>query len=268
MTANTPSLLPSSTDFQVLQTIADNAAKSGLYAGVGSQQKILMVLLAAQELGIKPLMALNGGLWNIQGKIEISARLMSSMIRRAGHSINIIKCDSKVCILEGKRKDGDSFRAQFTIEDAIKAGLIRKNRDGSDGIWMKYTEDMLYNRALSRLARRLFADIIGTSYIEGEIRDGDIEIISCKQEEQANLTEIKEDVKIEDENIDQLVHNFLESVMGEDPKLVKTYLEKYANHWKKTMTDTLEDYKNPEKFIADFTPWKNKLMKIQNSKND
>jgi hypothetical protein len=52
---------------------------------------------------------------------------------------------------------------------------------------MKYPEDMLYNRALSRLARRLFADVIGTSYIEGEIR----EAIECeKQLPQAECVEI------------------------------------------------------------------------------
>jgi hypothetical protein len=30
---------------------------------------------------------------------------------------------------------------------------------------------MLYARAMSRLARRLFSDVIGTAYVEGEIRD-------------------------------------------------------------------------------------------------
>ena len=73
-------LIPQSQDMQVLTTIAKTAHVSGLYNTVGGEAKILMILLAAQDLGIKPTIALNGGIWNIQGKIEISARLMTSMI--------------------------------------------------------------------------------------------------------------------------------------------------------------------------------------------
>lgn len=159
-------LVPTNTDFQILQTIARTASSSGLYTNSGNEQKIFLILLAAQELGIKPMLALNGGIWNIQGKIEISARLMNCMIRRAGHSISVKELNGKICILEGKRADnGDTCISQFTIEEASRAGLT--NRD----VWKKYTEDMLYARAMSRLARRLFSDVIGMAYVEGEIRD-------------------------------------------------------------------------------------------------
>jgi hypothetical protein len=167
-TMNVPStnLLPNVHEFQMFQTIAKNAQASGLYKGVGEESKIFMILLAARELGVSPMLALNGGIWNIQGKIEISARLMNSLIRRAGHSLEIKECNNKVCILKGKRADnGDTAEASFTIEEAQLAGL--SNRD----VWKKYTQDMLYARAMSRLARRLFSDVIGTAYVEGEIRD-------------------------------------------------------------------------------------------------
>ena len=160
--------LPSESEFQMLQVVAKNAAASGLYTAVGSEQKIFMIFLAARELGIPFIMALNGGLWNIKGRIEISARLMSGMIRRTGHSIIVIHSDAEKCVLEGVRKDnGDTFRASFTKEDATKAGLW------GSGAWKSYPEDMLYNRAMSRLARRLFADVIGTAYVEGEISDAE-----------------------------------------------------------------------------------------------
>lgn len=168
-TQNVPSttnLLPNVNEFQMFQTIAKNAQASGLYKGVGEESKIFMILLAARELGVSPMLALNGGIWNIQGKIEISARLMNSLIRRAGHSLEIKECNNKVCTLKGKRADnGDTAEASFTIEEAQVAGL--SNRD----VWKKYAQDMLYARAMSRLARRLFSDVIGTAYVEGEIRD-------------------------------------------------------------------------------------------------
>lgn len=172
-------LMPSAQEFQMLQVIAKNAQDSGLYSTVGNQQaKIFMVLLAARELGVSPMLALNGGIWNIQGKIEISARLMNGLIRRAGHSIKIIVSNDTHCTLLGTRTDGDSFETSFTMEDATKAGL------SSGNVWKKYPADMLYNRCMSRLARRLFPDVIGTAYIEGEIKE-------AKELEQAEC-EIKE----------------------------------------------------------------------------
>lgn len=241
-------LLPSQGDFQLLQILAKNASVSGLYAGVGSEQKILMVLLAAQELGVKPMMALNGGIWNIQGKIEISARLMNSMIRRAGHSITVKQCDSKSCVLEGKRSDsGDTFTASFTLEDAQKAGLASRD------VWKKYTEDMLYNRAMSRLARRLFPDVIGTAYVEGEIRDADYEIVEPNQ----NKEEIKA-VEPTLEEIELQVNNFIFNFPDENPEMIKTYLDKYSKHYKKTVLESISDYTSHEKFINDLNIFKKK----------
>jgi hypothetical protein len=191
MTENTPAiknnmpLMPSNEEFQMLQIIAKNAQDSGMYKGVGQTASIFMVLLAARELGVSPMLALNGGIWNIQGKVEISSRLMNGLIRRAGHSIHIVKSDDEVCTLKGTRSDGDSFEVTFSKDDAIKAGLWGSNT------WKKYPSDMLYNRCMSRLARRLFSDVIGTAYIEGEIKEA--KEIEKKEKElaQAEYEEIR-----------------------------------------------------------------------------
>src|SRR6185437_10627464 len=136
MNENKEVMIPSPNEFQILETVSRRAAASGLYDGVGNENKIFMVLLAAREMGFPPMSALNGGIWNINGKIEISARLMSSMIRRAGHSMAVKECNASQCIIEGKRCDnGDAFTATFTIQEATKAGLT--NRD----VWKKWTED-------------------------------------------------------------------------------------------------------------------------------
>lgn len=173
------SLMPTQEEFQMLQVIAKNAQDSMLYAGVGQQAKIFMVLLAARELGVSPMLALNGGIWNIQGKIEISARLMNGLIRRAGHSIKIVVSNDTHCTLLGTRKDGDSFETSFNMDDAVKAGLAGGN------VWKKYPADMLYNRCMSRLARRLFSDVIGNAYVEGEIREAkEIEKLEASEYEE------------------------------------------------------------------------------------
>lgn len=178
----TSSALPSAQEFQMFQVIAKNAQDSGLYGGVGQAAKIFMILLSARELGVSPMLALNGGIWNINGRVEISARLMSSMIRRAGHKMSI-KSTDKECEIKGTRSDtGEEHTEIFTWEMATKAGLTGKD------VWKKYPEDMLFNRCLSRLARRLFPDVIGAAYVEGEISQlkdeqlpqADCEVNECK----------------------------------------------------------------------------------------
>src|SRR5580693_6638753 len=91
-TENVPSIsvLPNVQEFQMYQTIAKNAQDSGLYTGnLGASAKIFMILLAGRELGISPMVALNGGIYIVNGMTTISARLMNSMIRRNGHTMKI-----------------------------------------------------------------------------------------------------------------------------------------------------------------------------------
>ena len=236
-------------DYQTLSHLAKTAHISGLYNGVGGEAKIMMILLAAHDLGIKPTIALNGGIWNIQGKIEISARLMTSMIRRAGHSISIKECNDKVCTLKGKRSDnGDEVESTFSIEDAQKAGLA--NRD----VWKKYAEDMLYARAMSRLARRLFPDVIGEAYVQGEIKDGAIlmsdgEVIDNKEPEPAQI-----------ENQDKLDHDMLVSFIAQYPdekqEDIETFFGVLKDAWNKPLSHVIDKYRDHDKFMQDFSKWK------------
>ncbi len=241
MTTNVPmSFLPSENELQQLQIVSRNAASCGLYTAVGSEQKIFMILLAARELGVSPMIALNGGIWNIQGKIEISSRLMNAMIRKAGHSINVKHCDDQKCIIEGKRKDnGDTFTAQFTIQDAQKAGLASRQT------WKSYAEDMLYSRAMSRLARRLFPDVIGTAYVEGEIMDAKFERISSEPE--INNNELDPEA---------MLGQFMQSYLKEDHALIVLFFNRHASHYKKSLLDSLTEYADQDKFIKDFSIFK------------
>ena len=191
---------PTKEEISTFHFLAQTAAQSGLYSGIGGDQKILMIILAAREMGIPIFQALNGGIWNIQGKVELSPRLMASMIRRAGHSIDIKVLDENECVLVGTRKDnGDTHTAKFSLEDAKAAGLTGK------GVWKSYAEDMLYARAMSRLGRRLFADVIGTSYVQGEISDAKTEKKESKVEIlQTDFEEIKAPCEVDPTAIESL----------------------------------------------------------------
>ena len=133
------------------------------YAKMG-EVGIHTIVQKARSIGLNPLDALNGAMYFVNGKVELSANTMNYLIRNQGHSITKDdKSNSEICILRGKRADnGDTWTASFSIKEAKLAGIYKN-------VWEKYPDDMLFARALTRLARQLFADVLKGCYVEGEI---------------------------------------------------------------------------------------------------
>ena len=153
-------------DVQVMQNMCAQLMKSKHYQVMG-EAGIFAIIQKAKALNINPLEALNGGLYYINGKVGMSTELMASLIRQAGHSISKDpKSDNSICILYGKRADnGDTWSTVFSEADAKKAGLWKN-------MFEKYLAVMLYNRAMSMLARQLFPDIIkGCGYDKDELME-------------------------------------------------------------------------------------------------
>lgn len=162
------SLIPVNEEIKALDMMATAANDSKFFSSLNGKAGIFSIMLYARELGLPPMQCIMGGMHNIQGKITISAQLMNAMIRKAGHKLEIDSNELR-CIINGIRKDnGESCKVSFTVEDAKKAGIYKEG-----GGWAKYPSDMCFARALSRLARRLFSDVIGTAYVEGEIEEDD-----------------------------------------------------------------------------------------------
>jgi len=137
--------------------------KQPYFARMG-QDGVFAITTVARALDINPIKALMGGLYFVKGRVEMTYTMMGELIRNKGHSLSS-KSDEKSCTVHGKRKDnGDTASFTFTIEDAKKAGIYKN-------AWITYPKNMLYARALSSLARQLFPDVIGNSYVEGEIKD-------------------------------------------------------------------------------------------------
>ena len=196
---------------------------------------IFAIVQKAHSLGINPLEALNGNMYFINGKVEMQAIMMAKLIRQAGHSFTPGKeCSDEICVLHGKRKDnGDTWKVSFSIEEAKRAGIYRQG-----GPWSKYPEDMLYSRALSRLARRLFPDVIGNCYVQGEISDAaplydeveatatSVELEKISSEEAAELTDlIGEDNEYRNKMMDFLEKRFQAKRLDDMPKLVYEQLK-------------------------------------------
>lgn len=172
-------LIPSTDEIRALEVMSKHACDSKFFNNLNGYGGIFSIAMFARELGLPVMQCLFGGMTNIQGKIEVAPRMMNLMIRKAGHQIHILKSDEESCVLKGVRKDtGESYECTYTMAEAAKAGLASKSN------YKNYGSDMLFARCLSRLARRLFADAIGNSYIEGEIEPTE------SQDSSKNLNEI------------------------------------------------------------------------------
>ena len=219
-----------------------------MYRNVGKEAGIMMIMLAAREYGIGPAQALNGGLHIIEGKVELSARVMSALIRRAKHEIKIIESTDQKCTIQGTRIDTrETHTVTFTLEMAQKAGLIKEK-----GGWKRTPEDMLYARAMSRLARQLFSDVIGIGYIEGEISDS-----------RASNAELEPLPAISDSRSDEILEKMLEDLLKhfdvDDYYLVKEFVKEVQDHYKETAQQTINRLNNDLKLTSDnFQKWKSK----------
>jgi len=131
------------------------------------KEGIFIVIRMSKALGIDPLVGLNKGFYVLSGKVGMYTELMAALIRKKGHSIiKDNKSTDQVCILHGKRADnGDTWQIRYSVDDASKAGLKKNMYD-------KMLSTMLYNRAMSMLARQLFPDVImGMGYTPDEIHE-------------------------------------------------------------------------------------------------
>jgi hypothetical protein len=120
----------------------------------------------------------------------MSTALMCDRIRKEGHSVKVTDYTKDKCTIIGVRKDnGDSIKVEFTMEDAQLAGLTQNDN------WRKYPKAMLYNRAMSTLARMLFPDVVGNCYSEDEKRE--IETSSFGQRREEPKQEVIETIEID-----------------------------------------------------------------------
>jgi hypothetical protein len=164
MTSNLTS--PQLAELAQTQQLCAMLLKTPHYAKMGAEG-IFAIVSKASKIGIDPVEALNGGLYYVKGKVEMSAQMMNALIREGKHSVTKDKrSDDTICILHGKRADtGDTWTESFSLQDAQRAGLI------NNPTWKAHPKSMLFARALSLLARQLFPDVIRGCYVEGEIAD-------------------------------------------------------------------------------------------------
>jgi hypothetical protein len=184
--------LPTGLEWQALERMAGMLADSSLipYKLRGKPGDIAVVLLAAREYGIPPLMALSK-LPVVNGTPAPMGELMVALVLRAGHRITVSLHNPDGTPFGGvldpgtyascktrRAGDTDDEVLNFTLGEAIQAGLVEwvngkpHARDSKNQPlpWEQYTGNMLRWRAVANACRLRFPDVLlGLSYLPEEL---------------------------------------------------------------------------------------------------
>lgn len=134
----------------------------------GKAEKVFACILAGRALNVDAMTSLRE-ISVIDGKPYFSAELRLGLARKAGHIITGT-ADSRKATVKGTRADtGEEMEMTYTLDDAVAEGLvsldgagnaIARSKAGNPLPWERYTQSMLWARAVSRLVDRLFPDVL------------------------------------------------------------------------------------------------------------
>lgn len=186
--------LPTGLEWQALERMASTLAQSDVipYRLKRKPADVAVVLLAAREYGIPPLMALSK-LPVVNGTPAPMGELMVALVLRAGHRLGARFLNPDGTVYAGgpltpehygearyRRRDWTEDESlRFTLAEAVQAGLVRLTaqgkpvaRDDKDRPtpWELYTPNMARWRAVANAARLAFPDVLlGLSYLPEEL---------------------------------------------------------------------------------------------------
>jgi len=162
------SVLPSPREWEASMAVAEKIANTQFVPESyrGRPDSVLAAILTGREMGIGPMQSLRQ-IHMIDGRPAFAADLMMAKMRSGGVVIIESSTTDERAYLKAKRKDtGEEAEVEWTRADAEKAGLTGKKN------WKTYPADMLWARAVGRLARRLGSDLLGgLVYAKEEMED-------------------------------------------------------------------------------------------------
>ena len=164
-------------DWQAMKELATEIVASGMLPkSIDTQQKAIVIMLQARELGIGPMQAF-AGINVIQGKATISPQLMLGLIHNSG-KLEDIQIDSQLtyCTVTMKRNGQSPHIETFTMDDAKRMKTTEYKNGQKTQIaladkynWRQMPTVMLKWRAVSACARVVFPDVINGMYTPEEL---------------------------------------------------------------------------------------------------
>lgn len=122
----------------------------------GKPAAVAAAILYGREVGLPPMSALKS-INVIHGTPSLEAEAMRALILAGGHEIRFEEATATRCKMVGRRRGTEEWTtAQYTIDEAKTSGDFNKNPN-----YRSRPTEMLIARCTSRLARMIFADVIG-----------------------------------------------------------------------------------------------------------
>lgn len=150
---------------RVIAQVAESISKTS-FAGQlrGKPDEVTAVILAGNELGLKPMAALKA-VDIIQGTPALRAHAMRGLVQSHGHEIELVESSPEHCLMRGRRKGAERWQeVEWPIARAAKLGLTDKAE------WKKQPQTMLIARATGELCRLIAADVLhGMPYAAEEL---------------------------------------------------------------------------------------------------
>lgn len=147
--------------WKMIMEIAPVMAQSRLF-GVPNMEASAAIMLKGYELGLS-LTASFEFIQVIEGKPSLSPRGALALIQQSPNfgSLEIKDITDAngapyACRVTMTRRNGGHYTAEFNLDDAKRAGLVKPN-----GAWEKYPGNMLRWRAIGYAADVVFPDVIG-----------------------------------------------------------------------------------------------------------
>lgn len=165
--------LPSAAEFEASMAVARVLAATKFVPESyrGSPEEVMAAIFTGRELGIGPMESLRS-IHMIDGRPVFAASLMLSQMRRGGLEIIESSSTAERAYIRARRRDtGEEAEVEWTFHEAEQ--ITRKGKKLVDGDnWRNYPADMLWARAVGRLARRLGSDLLaGMVYTSEEMKD-------------------------------------------------------------------------------------------------
>lgn len=160
-------------DFMQAWTIASYMG-SIHYCGVQSAEEAIARIMYGRTLGLSAIASL-ANVYTINSKPGLEAATMLGICLQRPDVCELFECVSSSAThatWRGKRRGYDKIEeVTWTIEDAKRAGLLGRGEKSEMNNWDRYPEDMCNARAITRIAKRRFPDLVrGFSSVE-ELRD-------------------------------------------------------------------------------------------------
>lgn len=148
--------------FNEMQQMAVSVAKSGMF-NLKSVEQATTLMLIAQAEGIAPIQAVQ--MYSvINGMPSLKSTEIQARFQRAGGKVNWLEASNEKALVE-LTIDGQSYKSEFTLADAKRMGLDKKDN------WVKMPKQMCMARAMAMGVRAIYPSCLNNMYSVDEMQD-------------------------------------------------------------------------------------------------